>query len=93
MSAPRGTADLEHLRDGLKRKLSEADIAAQPQKIKDREIREQWTRLIGKRQAGDEVWEYAWIAEPRANMRASYSLGWCLLRDGRIVDAYMHSTS
>ena len=85
--------DLEHLRDGLKRKLSPADIAAQAQKIKDREIREEWTRLIGKRQPGDEIWEYAWIAEPRANMGASYSLGWCLLRGDRIVDAYMHSTS
>ncbi|RDZ29032.1 hypothetical protein [Lysobacter silvisoli] len=86
-------ADLEHLRDGLKRKLSEADIVAQAHKIKDRVIREEWTQLIGKRHPGDEIWEYAWIAEPRANMSASYSLGWCLLRGDRIVDAYMHSTS
>lgn len=87
------TTDLEHLRDGLKRKLGEADVAAQAHKIKDSRIREEWTSFLAKRQPGDEVWEYAWIAEPRVNMRASYSLGWCLLRGDRIVDAYMHSTS
>ena len=62
-------------------------------KEKDRELREGWNNLIAFLQSGDEVWEWEWHAHPRIDFRASYSLGFCVIRNGAIVYSYAHSYS
>jgi len=73
--------------------MTAEDVRAEENAIKDADVLSQLRLLMATAGANGEVWEWAWQADQRVDFQASYSLGWCVIRDGEIVDSFCHSAS
>lgn len=80
---------MQHLLNCLTHQVQ--DISAERATIKDKEIRKGFADLLAVMQPEDQLWEYEWYEPPGG--RDCYSFGWCVIRQGRVIDIYCHSYS
>lgn len=59
--------------------------------IRGKSLKREFEKLMRLVRDGDELWEWEWWGpvEPRNR----YSMGWCVVRDGRATASFCHSHS
>lgn len=67
------------------------DFEAYFKSVRGKELKRDFKKLTSKMAEGDELWEWEWWA-PRGP-RNSYSMGWCIVRQGLAVASHCHSHS
>jgi len=67
------------------------DPAAELSQITGKKLKHEFKRLLAHLAPGDHLCDWGW--EGKIGPRDSYSFGWCLVRDGRVVYSICHSYS
>lgn len=80
---------MQTLKDFLTKRI--VNTSKERLEIKDNELKEEFSKLVSRVSAEDELWEWEWFDEPRG--QGGYSLGWCIVRGEEVIESYCHSFS
>jgi hypothetical protein len=59
--------------------------------VRGKKLKEQFRKIVRHMQAGDQLWEYHWSEE--RGPRFCYGYGWCIVRNGVVVEDELIHTS
>ncbi len=88
-AAPLEADDAAWLGQHLKQRI--ADPAGELALVRGKKLKESYKRLLRSMQADDELWEWEWFG--MIGRRNAYSIGWCVVREGAVVQSFCHSSS
>ena len=59
--------------------------------VRGKSLKQEFKKLTSRMESGDELWEWEWFGT--SGPRNSYSMGWCILRQGVAIASHCHSFS
>ena len=67
------------------------DPHAELAQVVGKKLKHQYKRLLASMQPGDRLCDWEW--QGKIGVRGAYSIGWCVVRDDKVLYSVRHSTS